>query len=401
MRSQGRGHVETLAHTPDRHQHGHSIRCEAMNFTDSADDLATSIPIETAAQSFSILDPLNSSDYQEWVALWAHTAHREPQAHPNYGMTMTPSSDRFLCAIAVRPHGSVILPFAIRDIPIPSANPARDAITPYGYGGAYVDGHVDTEWFWIEWDRWARLNGIAGVTIRSHLFTDEVAATTGSSVSPLKNVVVDLTQDEGDIWAGYEGRVRTDIRRGRALGVTVTVDEACDDLEEFHTMYTETMNAKGADPFYSFTLSALESMVSAMPASVTLFHAFLHGRRVSSEMQLLGTKNAYYFLSGSLEDARRARANPVMKHEVIRWLKAKSVSRYVLGGGMKAGDSLFRYKRAYAPRGAIDFTVLFHETSPGIASSLVDRRHLLEPEWIPLADFVPRYRAPTQTGEGP
>jgi len=114
----------------------------------------------------------------------------------------------------------------------------------------------------------------------------------------------------------------------------------------------------------------------------------------------MGTKNAYYFLSGSTDEGRRARANPVMKHEVMRWLKSKGLSRYVLGGGMQAGDSLFRYKRAYSPQGVANFNVCFHESQPGVASNLTRQREVEQPGWRPAQGYVPSYRAPGAEGGG-
>lgn len=348
---------------------------------------------------FQILDPLDPVQYRDWVGVWSHTAHREPQSHPSYGMALSPASDRFLGAVAVLSNGSAILPFAVRTVPIGSAA-VRDAITPYGYGGAYVDGSVDAEWFWRQWDRWALTSDICGITIRSHLFDDEVLPATGQKVTPLQNIVVDLTQDEERIWDNFEGRVRTDIRRGLKLGVSVAADEKCDGLDEFHRLYLETMASKGADAFYMFSKSSLETLVTSMGGRIALFHAYVDDRLVASEMQLMGTKNAYYFLSGSTDEGRRARANPVMKHEVMRWLKSKGLSRYVLGGGMQAGDSLFRYKRAYSPQGVANFNVCFHESQPGVASNLTRQREVEQPGWRPAQGYVPSYRAPGAEGGG-
>lgn len=345
------------------------------------------------ARDFRILDPYVSSDYRDWVDIWSRTAHREPQAHPAYGMALTPEAERLLAAVAVFGDGSVILPFAVRPVPIKSTD-AHDAITPYGYGGAYVDGTVDAAWFWNQWDIWARANRICGITIRSHLFDEEVATPVGNVVSPIKNVVLDLTRDEKQIWDGFEGRVRTDIRRGVKLGVRVVPDGRCDRLDEFHGLYLETMAAKSADDFYMFSAESLENLVTSLAGQVALFHSYLDGRLVASEMQLMGSRNAYYFLSGSTDEGRRARANPVMKCEVIRWLKDRDLSRYVLGGGMRAGDPLFRYKRAYAPQGVVDFRVGFHESEPGVSSTMIRHREFERPGWKPAPGYVPLYRAP-------
>lgn len=67
---------------------------------------------------------------------------------------------------------------------------------------------------------------------------------------------------------------------------------------------------------------------------------------------------------------------------------------------MKRGDSLFRYKRAYAPQSIKEFRVTFHETHPGAAAGLVVNRKRDEPGWLPTADFVPAYRAPSRTEKG-
>ena len=344
--------------------------------------------------SFRVLDPSTPEGFNEWVAAWLRTSHHEVQAHPSYGMALTPASDRLLGAVAELESGAVILPFAVRKVPITSPRPVWDAVTPYGYGGAYLDGKADADWFWTRWDRWAQENGLVGITIRSHLFDEEVLPVTGPSVHPLRSVVIDLNQSEEQIWAGYEGRVRTDIRRGRSLGVEVSVDEHCEELEAFHRLYLETMGAKGADGFFSFDIARLDRMVTSLGRRVALFHAHMDGLLVASEMQLLGQQNAYYFLSGNGEEGRRAKANPVMKHQVIMWLKAHGLRHYVLGGGMTRDDSLFRYKRAYAPKNTMEFTVTFHESQPGAASDMVAARKRGDPEWHPAQGFIPAYRAP-------
>ena len=348
----------------------------------------------TMDSSFRVLDPSVPDQFREWVAVWSGTSHREVQAHPSYGVALTRASDRFLGAVAVLEGGTVILPFSVRTIPIPLASPALDAITPYGYGGAYLDGDVDAGWFWSSWDRWARENRIVGITIRSHLFDEEVLPVTGHSIRPLENVVVDLTQDSDAIWGGYEGRLRTDIRRGRSLGVEIILDEACADLGSFHRIYSETMEARDADSFYSFDLARLERLVASLGSGVALSHARVEGRLVGSAMHLLGSRNSYYFLSGGNEESRQVRANAVMVHDIIRWLKAKGLRRYVLGGGIRRSDSLFRFKRAFSPRYSKEFTVQFHETSPEAIAGLVDSRMRGEPGWSPGAGFIPAYRAP-------
>jgi hypothetical protein len=349
---------------------------------------------------FRILDPSSRLDRLAWVEAWSATENLEVQAHPDYGRAVLAQDERLLGAVAVTATGSAILPFVVREIPTRSATCTHDAITPYGYGGAYVDGKVETSWFWSCWDDWAATHGLSGITVRSHLFGDEVLPVEGPRVTPLSNVVVDLERSVDEIWAGYEGRVRTDVRRGRRLGIEVIADETCSRLDDFYSLYRETMHEKHADDFYLFGLDRLASLIDALGSHVALFHARLDGRLVGSEMQLVGGRNAYYFLSGATSEGRRSSANPTMKHEVIRWLKTKGIKRYVLGGGMHRDDSLFRYKRSFSPRSVVDFSVAFHEARSGAVRELVSARMKEEPSWKPVPGFIPDYRAPRLRDDG-
>ncbi len=351
--------------------------------------------VSGAARTFRMLDPQVPTDYNYWVEVWGRSDAREPQAHPAYALTMTRVPDRLLCAVTTDGAASVILPFCIRTLPFDTHGPfTHDAITPYGYGGAYLSGHIDASWFWGQWDSWASSQGLAGIVLRNHLFADETLAAEGSTIRPLRNIVVDLTRTDDQLWGDFEGRVRTAIRRGRENGVEVVADNSAESLGEFHEMYTATMEYKSARDEYFFSLDSLSRLVQAMPGGVALFHAFSAGRLIASEMQLVGANNAYYFLSGASHEGRTLNANPVMKQRVISWLRERGCSRYVLGGGLTRDDPLYRYKRGYAPRGIFDFTVTFHEANVGAEKKLTCARRNAEGSWIPTPGYVPQYRAP-------
>lgn len=262
-----------------------------------------------------------------------------------------------------------------------------------------MDGASDLAAFWSAWDNWALEAGVVGLTTRRHLFREEIASADESSFSPLRNVVVETRIDPNELWSSFEGRVRTDVRKGQARGIEVQIDVAGAHMQAFHALYIDTMRRLGAQDYYHFSLERLESMNRAMPGSVVLTHALVDGQIVSSEMQLLGARNAYYFLSGSSADARGIPFGPVMKWEVIKWLHERGVRRYVLGGGLSQDDSLFRYKRGFAPRGLWDFVVGHHTVSRDAVAQLVAQRRAADPSWDPTPDYAPAYRAPSRVPE--
>jgi hypothetical protein len=342
-----------------------------------------------------ILSATSTQDVADWTAAWLRTKHREPQAHPTYALGMAPIDSATWCALLETDSGSVMLPFHVREIP--SEDRYFDAITPYGYGGAYSDGTLDPSDFWRQWDAWAHETQIISLTTRRHLFDEEILPQDGTQFSPLDNVVINLERTPEEIWASFKGRARTDIRKAQKLGVTVEVDQTGEGIEDFHEIYIETMKRNGASDYYLFGLDKIKRIVDDLGDAAVLFHAYLDGVKVASEIQLLGTKNAYYFLSGTTEAGRTSRASALIRLEAINWLHSHGNSRYVLGGGLTKDDPLFSYKKAYAPEGSVPFTIDYREVSSSTVEEITNRRKLSEPSWLPVGNYYPAYRAPDQS----
>jgi hypothetical protein len=338
-------------------------------------------------------------DDESWVQLWGATSHREPQSHPAYAKALLPAVGDLRCARYSDPGGSILMPFILRPVGSEGAQSTLDATTPYGYGGAYLDGSPDASAFWDAWDDWARRHHVVGLTTRRHLFPEGIAIRDEWEFSPLRNVVVPTGEDPEVLWRSFEGRVRTDVRKGGALGVKVVLDEDCRELETFHRLYIQTMDRLGADKYYHFSLERLDALCTALSGDIALAHAVLDGRVIASEMQLLGEENAYYFLSGSAAEARGVPFGAAVKWQVIQWLHERGIRRYVLGGGIRPDDSLFRYKRAFAPKSLVNFIVGHHTVMSEEVDRLVESRRVADPGWEPAPDFAPAYRAPGRVME--
>src|SRR5699024_2567240 len=62
-------------------------------------------------------------------------------------------------------------------------------------------------------------------------------------------------------------------------------------------------------------------------------------------------RTAGYCPGSTDREAARARPNDVVKMAVMEWLVGRGYRRYVLGGGVRPGDGLERYKKGFAPDG--------------------------------------------------
>lgn len=349
--------------------------------------------VSSSSDRLRILSADDPADLEDWQSLW-QGSRLDPQASVDYCLAMSEEPSTLRCAVFGEGAHIAMMPFHLRDIRQDDNGLLRDAITPYGYGGSFAAAPIDTDAFWAEWKSWAVKSNVVSLTVRGHPIEGHTLAVPGESHSPFHNVAVDTSMDSEAMWQSMEGRVRTDVRRARREGVVVELDEDCSRLVEFHQVYTETMEAHEAAGFYFFSLQSLAAMVEGLAGHVVLAHAILDGKIVASEMNLLGDRTAYYFLSGARPEARASRANPLMKVEVMNWLHDRGYDNYLLGGGLGHDDSLFRYKRGYAPNGIVPFELQYLVTLPDVAEDLLAERKIHEPDWTPQPGFFPPYRAP-------
>jgi hypothetical protein len=109
----------------------------------------------------------------------------------------------------------------------------------------------------------------------------------------------------------------------------------------------------------------------------------------------------YSFLGGTSETAFDKRPNDLLKHEAITWGHDTNRTHFVLGGGAAGEDGIFKYKRAFAPKGVVPLRVGRWEMNQEACRQLVDRRRQFEAlngvVWDALPGYFPRYRAPNQT----
>jgi hypothetical protein len=116
---------------------------------------------------------------------------------------------------------------------------------------------------------------------------------------------------------------------------------------------------------------------------------------ISSELVLIGAESVYSFLGGTDESCYDLRPNDLLKHEIIGWSRARGKRAFVLGGGFRPDDGIFRYKLAFAPKdGVRSFFVGRRIFDSAVYDALVRDRSLCDPDWSPLPGFFPAYRAP-------
>lgn len=353
-----------------------------------------------APARFAVLDAKDPVERRQWLEAWDEWPAREPSAHPAYVELFAAEPDQALCALLRTDGGAILYPFVLRPLgalPWAAGEDGGDVTTPYGYGGAFHWGRTaatrsGADEFWAAYGAWARERAVVSSFARLSLFPEEILPFPGTVRDVQRNIVRPLDPDDDALWMDYEHKVRKNVKRARTEGVTTTVDLAGEQMPLFADLYLETMARRDASASYRFDLAFFEALAAHLRGSYALFFAHAGGVAVSAELVLLSPTHAYSFLGGTRAAAFPLRPNDLLKHEIIRWARETGRTHFVLGGGFRPDDGIFRYKRAFAPRGEVMFRVGEWTHDVDRYGDLVAKRAAAEPAWTPESGFYPAYR---------
>ena len=344
-----------------------------------------------------VLDPAIDGDAAEWISRWDESVARLPFAHPSVANLLSGDRGRLLALTMTWHDSTVLYPLVLRAV----GNGAHDVISPYGYGGPLFHGDAPVDElasrFWGFFDEWAHDHQVVSEFARLSLFEDTLPHP-GRVRRRNMNFVRELVPDREVLWAGCAGKVRQNARRAVRSGVTVWIAEGRELHDEFHRIYSATMERLGSDTWYRFDEDFFARLHGGFPGRSVYVAAYLEGEAVSIDLMLLGRRTAYYFLGGTDMNASRSRPNDLVKMSVMEWLADRDYRWYVLGGGVTPGDGLERYKRGFAPEGERCFRTAERVLDPVAYAVLVDERRERAAAdgqaWDEEGEYFPAYRAP-------
>lgn len=263
---------------------------------------------------------------------------------------------------------SVIYPFLLRKVNLISALDGKlerdffDITSPYGYGGPLgvpVVGELVWGNFYRCFTEYCEKNDIITEFIRFHpLLGNRRLLQNFMEVERVSSVVnVDLGRSEEEIWRGYERNNRKNIKKAYREGLEVILEEAPAHFTDFHSIYQHTLLRNQAGEFYFFNNDFYDAIHKELKGNFLYAHTVKDEQVISTELLLYNETYIHSFLGGTLEQFYEVRPNNILKHEVIKWAKCRGIRYFLLGGGYREGDGIFRYKRSFASDGVLDFYV--------------------------------------------
>lgn len=256
---------------------------------------------------------------------------------------------------------------------VPGAPGARDAVSAYGYPGALADDRLDAAA--VDW----RPTGLVSAFLRDRL---GAAPSLGGARQRSLVQIADPSRPLR-IREQHRRHIRRNRREGWRARTLQGPAATSEERAAFRAAYTETMTRTGAAPRYFFDDRYLELVLSTPLAWLVLVES-PDGRAEAGAIAVESDGFLHYFLGGTRDEALPASPFKNAVEAMIE-LAAERGMPLNLGGGVRPGDSLERFKQGFANAVAPFWTLELVCDADAYARLSAGR---------PDSGFFPLYRAP-------
>lgn len=226
-----------------------------------------------------------------------------------------------------------------------------DITSPYGYGGPIiVEGQNSLELlndYFEAFHDYCLEQNIISEFVRFHLFENEFVREyyygETSKVGP--HVIRDLRKP---LNSGMARDVHQSLNKAERIGLTIYYDTTGERMDEFLSVYNETMKRNHASDYYHFDSSFFDELHTQLKNKYIYVSAELDGQIISSRLAIHGEKYGFGFLGGTLKDYFHTQATTTVDYCILKYLKEKNCSYFSFGGGFKTNDGIYKYKKKFS-----------------------------------------------------
>lgn len=232
---------------------------------------------------------------------------------------------------------------------IPVTEELYDLETPYGYGGPLTNCY-DTVFLnaaFAAYKAECIKQRIVCEFIRFHPFNQltEHNECFDFFCQERQVVLVDLTLAQPERWSNYSKTTRNIIRKTQKV---LTRHQADDAMDDFLSLYQQTMDKNQAADFYYFTPDYFNQL-SVIPG-VELLAVKLADKYVSMGFFMQTGELAHYHLSANNSELLRENGNYALLDFAFERAQQNGCKWMMLGGGRTSAsdDSLFKFKTKFS-----------------------------------------------------
>jgi lipid II:glycine glycyltransferase (peptidoglycan interpeptide bridge formation enzyme) len=166
-------------------------------------------------------------------------------------------------------------------------------------------------------------------------------------------------------------------------------------LQQFRSIYEQTMARLNATPFYFFPEEYYISLQNVFSSDMAVGVAYYDAQPVSAALFLADSQFGHYHLSGVTREGKQHKAQTMVVVEGAKWMRRRGCRWFHLGGGRASADSLYYFKHSFGAR-TFHYSYLTLITNRARYDELVNLRRMQTELAAPVNDFFPAYRGPEQ-----
>lgn len=240
-----------------------------------------------------------------------------------------------------------------------------DIISPYGYPGilmseAAINSPEFPDFALQKFQHTLQERGVCSAFLRLHPILGEKFAKVFQS-DPLiengKTVSIDLTLDEGTIWAKTRRGHQSTINKCIRSGLSARTVPFADYIDEFITIYEETMDRVQAKDSYYFDRDYFEGLLK-LGEKVHLGIVELEGEIVCACLFFESCGIVQAHLGGTKTEFLKQSPFNLLLHQMRLWAKARGNQYLHIGGGVGGQkDNLYTFKSGFSKQRHEFFTL--------------------------------------------
>lgn len=277
-------------------------------------------------------------------------------------------------------------------------------ISTFEYGGPAIftkDGSVKESLFksFLEnFHSYCLKNNIISEFVRLHPFIENhilFQKFMPDNTKKIKEIIyVDLTDDEQTIFKNFKKMNKKAIRKAKRNNVKITMSNIQGDIKKFRELYSKTMNKWKARKEFYYSLEYFQNLFQSIKNNTTLFLAKSEEKTIVSSLLLHKFDIAYDYLRGADSNYLDIRPNNLLVYEIILWAKKQGYKYFVMGGGYKENDSIFRFKSLFSKKTKSFYRYSFIHNNKKYKDLCSLRNKHEKLGSVKEPDFFPYYRSP-------
>lgn len=356
------------------------------------------------------------ADVKTWTKLVNESPTPDVYFRPGYAAAYASDKATALALLLNTSRRRFLLPFLLRKLVVPLSYPGDDydATTPYGYGGVLpLDrGEVtreDAAEMLEQLRCWCINARVVSFMLRLHpllrqhsAFSASIADCSGGGVRNVgPTAAIDLLAWDDALCgpAGMNNGRRSDLLHARrhltSRLTSCESAEAPEMMQQFRSIYEETMSRVNASPFYFFPDEYYMSLLYLLRSDMAVGVAYYNGQPVGAALFLADSQFGHYHLSGVTREGKQHKAQTMMVVEGAQWMRRRGCLWLHLGGGRAPADSLYYFKRSFGAS-TFHYSYLALIVNRTRYDQLVNLRRAQTELATPVNEFFPAYRGPEQ-----